>query len=145
MKVESTNISSSIVRFTNGTQEQVKNHVEDEKLNKLSGSVEKVEIQTNETNPIKAEDGNQKSIGELIDDVSQNSSLRKIGIKFSQNEDPECRVVNIVDAETNETIRQIPSEEMLEIAKRLDDFCESKASKGENSTDNRSVLIDTQV
>ena len=44
-----------------------------------------------------------------------NSSL-----EFTVDEDTGTTVVKIVDKETNELIRQIPSEEMLSIAKALD-------------------------
>jgi flagellar protein FlaG len=41
-------------------------------------------------------------------------------IQFSIDEDTDTTVVKIVDRNTQEVIRQIPSEEMLEIAKALD-------------------------
>ena len=44
-----------------------------------------------------------------------NSSL-----EFSIDEDTQTSVVKIIDKETREIIRQIPSEEMLSIAKALD-------------------------
>ncbi|WP_332674104.1 flagellar protein FlaG [Aromatoleum sp.] len=39
---------------------------------------------------------------------------------FSIDEDTECTVVKVVDATTDEVIRQIPSEEVLAITKALD-------------------------
>jgi flagellar protein FlaG len=39
---------------------------------------------------------------------------------FSIDKDSERLVVKVVDSETQEVIRQIPSEEMLRIAKNLD-------------------------
>jgi flagellar protein FlaG len=39
---------------------------------------------------------------------------------FSVDEDSERLVVKVIDSETQEVIRQIPSEEMLRIAKNLD-------------------------
>lgn len=41
-------------------------------------------------------------------------------IQFSIDEDTDATVVKIIDRSTKEVIRQIPSQEMLEIAKALD-------------------------
>ncbi|MDA0189672.1 MAG: flagellar protein FlaG, partial [Proteobacteria bacterium] len=41
-------------------------------------------------------------------------------IQFSIDEDTGTTVVKIIDRTTDEVIRQIPSEEMLDIAKALD-------------------------
>ena len=42
------------------------------------------------------------------------------GLEFSVNSDTHQFVVKIIDTETKEVIRQIPSEEMIAIAKALD-------------------------
>ncbi len=44
------------------------------------------------------------------------------GLAFSVDDSSGRTVVRITDQETGETIRQIPSEEMLEIARSLDKF-----------------------
>ena len=41
-------------------------------------------------------------------------------LEFSIDKDSERTVVKIVDRQTNEVIRQVPSKEMLEIAKAID-------------------------
>lgn len=43
-------------------------------------------------------------------------------LQFSIDQDTHNTVVKIVDTETNKVIRQIPSEEMLQMAKALDKF-----------------------
>lgn len=43
-------------------------------------------------------------------------------LQFSVNDDTDKVVVTVVDSETKEVIRQIPSEEMLAIAKALDNI-----------------------
>ena len=43
-------------------------------------------------------------------------------LQFSIDKDTHGTVVKIVDTETNKVIRQIPSEEMLQMAKALDKF-----------------------
>ena len=46
-------------------------------------------------------------------------------LQFSVDESTGESVIKVMDKETNEMIRQIPSEEMLQIAKALDRFQES--------------------
>jgi len=43
-------------------------------------------------------------------------------VSFSIDKDTHGTVVKIVDTDTNKVIRQIPSEEMLQMAKALDKF-----------------------
>ena len=71
--------------------------------------------------------------------------------KEEQNE--ECNVVNVVDTESEEMIRQIPSEEFLKISQKLDEFCDDFTKvKQTNAEDdakgrgkNHSVLFDTKI
>ena len=80
-------------------------------------------------------------------------ALRKIGIKFVKHKYPECNVVNVVDTESEEMIRQIPSEEFLKISQKLDEFCDDFTKvKQTNAEDdakgrgkNHSVLFDTKI
>ncbi|MCR4554647.1 MAG: flagellar protein FlaG [Succinivibrionaceae bacterium] len=99
----------------------------------------------------------EKQINEKLEnklrELSEQMSFRKIGIKFIRHEDPDCNVVNVVDADSDETIRQIPTEEFLELSKRLDEFCDDfMKSDQTNATDdakgkgkNQSVLFDTKI
>ena len=54
-----------------------------------------------------------KSINKTMESLSQ-------GLEFSIDEDSHRTVVKVVDRSTNDVIRQIPTEEALEIAKALD-------------------------
>ena len=53
---------------------------------------------------------------------SVNEALKTLSkqIEFSMDQDTGTTVVKVVDQETHEVLRQIPSEEMLNIAKSLD-------------------------
>lgn len=54
-----------------------------------------------------------KSVGEFVQPINSN-------LEFSVNDDTGQLVVKIIDRATKEVIRQMPSEEMLAIAKTLD-------------------------
>lgn len=48
-----------------------------------------------------------------------NASLKAIGLEFEVDEDTDKMVVKVIDKETGELIRQMPSEEVIRIAKVL--------------------------
>lgn len=60
---------------------------------------------------------------ELLDSVNKVNEAVKIfnsSVRFSIDEETQQRVVKVVDMDTNEVIRQMPSEEVLAIAKVFD-------------------------
>ena len=67
--------------------------------------------------------GQPVDAGELASAIEKVQDFTKTlanELKFNIDEDSGQMVVKIVDSATDEVIRQIPSEEMLEIAKALD-------------------------
>ncbi|WP_374241651.1 flagellar protein FlaG [Zoogloea sp.] len=61
-------------------------------------------------------------VQQAIDQVQQIVRPLAQSLQFSIDKDSHNTVVKIVDTETNKVIRQIPSEEMLQMAKALDKF-----------------------
>ena len=61
-------------------------------------------------------------VQQAVDQVQQIVRPLAQSLQFSIDEDSHNTVVKIVDTETNKVIRQIPSEEMLQMAKALDKF-----------------------
>lgn len=62
----------------------------------------------------------QDELQSAVDKVQEFVSPKARGIEFSIDKESGTTVVKVVDRETDEIIRQIPSEEMLELAKALD-------------------------
>lgn len=61
--------------------------------------------------------------GELVAPLQRiNEVMRSYGIEFSLDEHPSRVVTRIVDRASGDVIRQIPSEEVLRIAQRLDEL-----------------------
>lgn len=56
---------------------------------------------------------------EALKDVNQQLEVARQSLQFSVDEDLGRTVVKLVDGKTGEVVRQIPSEELLAIAKRL--------------------------
>lgn len=61
-----------------------------------------------------------EELKQAVQDANQAMQNLASDLEFSIDEDSERTVVKVVDRATGEVIRQIPSEEMLEIAKALD-------------------------
>ena len=65
---------------------------------------------------------------ERAQEKEQNSELeqsfrnRKLKLNFSLDEDTQRVIVSVVDSETDEVVRQVPPEEMLRLAARLNEF-----------------------
>ena len=72
--------------------------------------------------------------------VQEKLQARASNLVFSLDEDSGQTVVKVIDAQTEEVIRQMPSEEMLALAQSLDEFLE--ASGGSNP---RGLLLKQQV
>lgn len=107
---------------------------------------------TDENDKERDKEYDEEQLKNKLSDLSEQMSLRRIGIKFVKHEDPDCNVVNVVDAESDETIRQIPTEEFLEMSKRLDEFCDDFLNSDLNTVEdakgkgkNQSVLFDTKI
>ncbi|MGB7480084.1 MAG: flagellar protein FlaG [Burkholderiaceae bacterium] len=59
-------------------------------------------------------------LAQTVGHLNQAMKTRESGVEFSIDEDSHRTVIKVVDQETKELIRQMPSEEVLEIAKALD-------------------------
>lgn len=63
-----------------------------------------------------------KKVSEAVSDANEMLATLKSDLMFSIDNDADRVVVKIVDRETQEVIRQIPTKEMLELAKSLKSF-----------------------
>lgn len=68
----------------------------------------------------KSENNDPNALNSAVNKVQEFVGPVASSIEFSIDEDSGKTVVKVVDKETDEVIRQIPSEEMLELAKALD-------------------------
>jgi|GEM_PF-1422756 len=51
-----------------------------------------------------------------------NATLQPYGVEFELSEDGKRTIIRIVDCKSGEVLRQIPSEALLQIARRLDEL-----------------------
>ncbi|WP_404398604.1 flagellar protein FlaG [Idiomarina loihiensis] len=56
----------------------------------------------------------------VVDGLNVNDSMRQHNLEFKVNEELERTIVKVVDSDSGEVIRQIPSEELVAIAERIE-------------------------
>jgi flagellar protein FlaG len=81
-------------------------------------SVEETELESGTQD--NASSSQEQNLHEVIQDVENYVQNIRKHLSFSVDEDIGKTVIKVVDSETDELIRQIPSEEFLEIAKALE-------------------------
>ncbi len=62
----------------------------------------------------------REQLNKAVSELNQSSQMKTQGIEFSIDEDSQRTVVKVIDQETKEVLRQIPTKEALELAKSFD-------------------------
>ena len=77
----------------------------------------------------------EKDIDTAVTDL--NSSIQSVqrNLKFSVDKDLDKIVINVTDKKTEEVVRQIPSEDFLELARNLQDMVDSRDGSSSNKTE----------
>jgi flagellar protein FlaG len=76
------------------------------------------------TEGVAAEDApktDSETLATIVEQLSEVVTLMNKGLSFSVHEDSGAAVVKVMDMDTGDIIRQIPSEEALELAQKLQD------------------------
>jgi len=76
----------------------------------------------------------------IVAEVNKNLRLINADLALEVDRDINRVILRVIDAETGETIKQIPSEELINIAKRLKFMIENYSNKSANSTQ---LFLDT--
>ncbi|MED7772964.1 flagellar protein FlaG [Aeromonas dhakensis] len=77
-----------------------------------------------------------------VQNLQEFSKLQGWTVNFSVEKDLDQVVIKVVDAETKSMIRQIPSEELLAISKRIKDLREGDVSGGGSRV---GLLLDNEI
>ncbi|MGX9461072.1 flagellar protein FlaG [Shewanella sp. A14] len=73
------------------------------------------------TEASKKEQSQAEALEEVVIQLSEVVSLMNKGLAFSVDEDSGSAIVKVMDIDSGEIIRQIPSDEALELAQKLQD------------------------
>ena len=73
----------------------------------------------------------EKDLQKVTDELNVNQRIRQHNLEFKVNEDLGRTIVKVVDSESGDLIRQIPSEELVALAERIEEQTqESEGSVG---------------
>jgi len=70
--------------------------------------------QSNETEKI-----SQKMLNEIAEDMEM---LHSVGLRFSKHKDTDTTMIKVMDRKTDELIREIPAEKVLDMAAKMDEM-----------------------
>ncbi|WP_402719203.1 flagellar protein FlaG [Janthinobacterium rivuli] len=62
----------------------------------------------------------REQLDKAVSELNQSSHMKTQGLEFSIDEDSQRTVVKVIDQETKEVLRQIPTREALELSKTFD-------------------------
>lgn len=117
----------------------------------LSGMAEEQRVMTQDVEKQQAErakekvrksDVSDKDIEKEVQNLQEFSKLQGWTVNFSVEKDLEQVVIKVMDANTKSMIRQIPSEELLAISKRLKDLREVDVIGGGSRV---GLLLDKEI
>ncbi|HHQ4516303.1 flagellar protein FlaG [Aeromonas veronii] len=117
----------------------------------LSGMAEEQRVMTQDVEKqqeerakekVRKSDVSDKDIEKEVQNLQEFSKLQGWTVNFSVEKDLEQVVIKVVDANTKSMIRQIPSEELLAISKRLKDLREVDVIGGGSRV---GLLLDKEI
>lgn len=122
----------SAAQVLSGTTEEQRVMAQDVKKRQEEKAQEKVRKQ----------DISEVDIEKEVQNLQEFSKLQGWTVNFSVEKDLEQVVIKVMDAHTKSMIRQIPSEELLAISKRIKDLREGDATGGGSRV---GLLLDNEI
>jgi len=121
-------------------QELVNNKVE-EQLNK--DNTAKI-LQEDKEKEAKEKEAREEEVDDKVTKINQSIQGIQRNLAFSVDKDLDQIVINVIDKKTDEVIRQIPSEEFLELARNLQGMAEAKELESASSN-NLGAFLNTKT
>jgi flagellar protein FlaG len=91
---------------------------------------------------VRKQDISEKDIEKEVQNLQEFSKLQGWTVNFSVEKDLEQVIIKVMDADTKSMIRQIPSEELLAISKRIKDLREGDVTGGGSRA---GLLLDNEI
>jgi flagellar protein FlaG len=107
-----------LVTINTDTTQSKPTTVQEQKVPKTNSN--KLEIQSQQVQQTESSSDSKKLMDTISDSVGVDKSIAHIS--FSKDDNTGDIVIKIIDNKTDEVIRQIPSEAVVELRKRLNDF-----------------------
>jgi flagellar protein FlaG len=87
----------------------------------LAKTLTETVTKTEQSVAVKDEQSEAEVLAEVVEQLSEVVTLMNKGLAFSVDEDSGAAIVKVMDIDTGDIIRQIPSDEALELAQKLQD------------------------
>lgn len=71
----------------------------------------------------------EPNVGEMVAEINKSPTIRNTSLQFIFDEKGEPPVVEVMDTESGEKIRQIPSELAVKLAKAIEDMADNEESR----------------
>lgn len=81
--------------------------------------VENIKAQQQSADKEQQRENSDQGIEAAIEEIREFANLQNRQLDFSVDEDSQRRVIRVLDGETGDVIRQIPSDEVLKLAERI--------------------------
>lgn len=122
MKIDSVDSYKGSV-YSSGQQEKVRTDGVQSAKAEASVKLENArESAVEEAKAIGAAKGySERDVQEAVEKVNQYAEIQKVNLQLEVEKELKTVIVKVVDRETDEVIRQIPSEQTIALAKRLDE------------------------
>ncbi|MGM0429492.1 MAG: flagellar protein FlaG [Pseudomonadota bacterium] len=98
---------------------------------------EKVTERTEKANE-RQEENKEGRVSGLVDEINQSPVIKNTSLKFVFDERGDPPVVQVIDKENGETIRQIPSELAVKLSQAIEEMADSESNRS-------GFLFDKQV
>lgn len=121
MKIDSVDSYNGAV--TTGQQQRIRTEEVQSAKAEASVKLENArELAVEEAKSLGASKGySEKDIQDAVEKVNQYAEIQKVNLQLEVEKELKTVIVKVVDKDTDEVIRQIPSEQTIALAKRLDE------------------------
>ncbi|PTC01155.1 hypothetical protein C9975_03535, partial [Thalassospira xiamenensis] len=145
--IEATGFANSSVKTEPETRRPDNQVAASTRVNNVkASSVEKAveDVQQKEQNAAQQEREKQSAqeMSALVDKVNDSSLLRQRNLELSVNTDIGRTIVKVIDSESGDLIRQIPSENLVKIASLLKESNQNSSWQAESAL---GLLIDSRI
>jgi flagellar protein FlaG len=97
-----------------------------EKKDKVIDTVQQVKQEGRIKTDISKSD--EQSVADVVEEMNQSDTIRNTSLQFVVEERGDPPVVKVMDTDSGEMIRQIPSELVVKLSKALDEMADNKGN-----------------
>ncbi|MGM0906010.1 MAG: flagellar protein FlaG [Pseudomonadota bacterium] len=117
-------VESSPIAYTATTEKSLPAQ---EKKDKVIDTVQQVK-QEGQIKTKQEPQANEQSVADVVEEMNQSDAIRNTSLQFVIEERGDPPVVKVMDRDSGEMIRQIPSELVVKLSKALEEMADTKGN-----------------